>query len=133
MADLKEIGVIPYMKKNNSLRFVIVTTRGSSDRWIFPKGQPEDDKPDIDVAGNEAFEEAGVIGRVKGKPIKITVKKNGNRISYKFYPFKVSRICRKWPERKQRRRSFVKGPKALKKIKNKPYEEVLKSFISSFS
>jgi 8-oxo-dGTP pyrophosphatase MutT (NUDIX family) len=133
LADLKEIGVIPYTKKNNSFRFVIVTTRGSSDHWIFPKGRPEEDKSDVEVAGNEAFEEAGIIGRVKGKPYKVTLNKNGDKVTYKFYPFKVSRVCRKWPERKQRRRSFVKAPKALKKLKSKPYEEALRNFISSFS
>ena len=79
MAHRKEIGVIPYVKKNNTYRYVIVTSRSSRARWIFPKGQPEEDKTDEEVAVNEAFEEAGIIGTIQGKPIKIEAeKKRGN-------------------------------------------------------
>ncbi|MDC7226264.1 MAG: NUDIX domain-containing protein [Spirochaetales bacterium] len=129
MADIKEIGVIPYIERNNSFRFIIVTARKHPNRWIFPKGQPENDKHDREVAINEAFEEAGIIGTIKGKAIKITHEKMGRRVEYKLYPFKISKICRRWPEKKVRKRRFIKPEKALKQLEKKTYAAALREFI----
>lgn len=133
MAEYKEIGVIPYFKKNNSCKFVIVTSRKRPSKWIFPKGQPEDDKNDREVAVNEAFEEAGIIGTIQGKPIKVSVAGKKGNVTYKLYPFKISRVCHRWPERKVRTRSFVKPKKALKELRKQPYAEALKIFLKNYS
>ena len=73
MTEYKEIGVIPYIEKNNSFRFIIVTSRRHPKRWIFPKGQVEPEMEDREAAINEAFEEAGVIGTIRGKAIRVLV------------------------------------------------------------
>lgn len=129
LAVREEIGIIPYIKRGNSFRFVIITSRSNANRWIFPKGQPEADKSSKEVAVNEAFEEAGIIGTIRGKVIKIEVAKKTETVLYKLYPFKISRICRKWPERGIRARKFVKPEKALKKLVFKPYSEALSVFL----
>ena len=128
MPDYKEIGVIPYFIRNNSFRFVIVTTRKHTDRWIFPKGQPEDHMTDREAAINEAFEEAGVIGTIQGKAVKIEIKKKNRKITYKLYPFRISKICRRWPERRFRNRRFVKAAKASDILK-KPFADALEEFL----
>lgn len=129
MVELLEIGVIPYKIRNSTFRFVIVTSRKHRKRWIFPKGQPEDDISDREVAVNEAFEEAGLIGTIHGKAIKLRVEKKDVSVTYKLYPFKISRICRRWPERKLRKRMFVKAEKASKALVERPYAEALEIFI----
>lgn len=133
MAERKEIGIIPYIERNNSFRFVIVTTRKHADKWIFPKGQPEADRSDREVAINEAFEEAGLIGTIQGKSIKIKHESHGKTVQYKLYPFKVSKICRKWPERRLRKRKFVKPEKGGRQLINKPYAEALNKFLLRYS
>ncbi len=133
MTEQIQIGVIPYIVRNNSYRFIIVTSRKHPSKWIFPKGQQEEDKKDREVAVNEAFEEAGIIGALKGKAVKITVTKKTETITYKLYPFKISRICRKWPERKIRKRQFVKSKKALKLLVKNPYSEALELFLKKGS
>ncbi|MBI9107339.1 MAG: NUDIX domain-containing protein [Spirochaetales bacterium] len=129
MADYKEIGVIPYYYKNNSYRFVLVTSRKKPSSWIFPKGQPEDERTDREIAINEAFEEAGVIGTIQGKAIKVTVQEKNRLVLYKLYPFKISRICQMWPERKLRRRCFLRPENALKELRRKPYAQALSLFL----
>jgi len=130
LADRKEIGVIAYIKRNNSYRFIIVTSRNHPNRWIFPKGQPEVNKADREVAVNEAFEEAGLIGTLQGKPIKVESDSNGFTVRYKLYPFKISKICRKWPERKIRKRRIAKVKKVRELVEKRPYAEALKIFLS---
>lgn len=131
MAEQLEIGVIPYIQKNNSFRFVIVSSRRHPKKWIFPKGQPEDDKKGREIAVNEAFEEAGLIGTIQGKSIKILVEKKDDTITYKFYPFRVSKMCRKWPEKKIRSRMTVNVEAASKLLFKHPYRDALKIFLSS--
>ena len=129
MGERKEIGVIPYFEKNNSYRLVIVTAKMHPKRWIFPKGQPESDKDDRSVAVNEAFEEAGVIGTIAGKSIKVSYESGGDTVTCKLYPFKVSRVCGEWPEFGMRKRKIVRPEKASEKLHSAPYAEALERFI----
>ena len=132
MAERKEIGVIPFFKRNNTYRFIIVTTRKHQARWIFPKGQPESDRDDRSVAVNEAFEEAGIIGTIQGKSIKVRYKSGRDTVVCKLYPFKISKICREWPERKMRKRKFVKKKRASEKLEAVPYREALEQFLKKY-
>ena len=129
LGERKEIGVIPYFERNNTYRFVIVTARKHPKKWIFPKGQPEADKDDRSVAVNEAFEEAGIIGTIQGKSIKVSYSAGGDVVTCKLYPFKISKICRDWPERGVRKRKFVKLEKTADKLQSIPYSEALDRFI----
>jgi len=46
---------------------LLVTSRGTG-RWIVPKGWPMKGLKDRDAAAREAFEEAGVTGRISREP-----------------------------------------------------------------
>jgi 8-oxo-dGTP pyrophosphatase MutT (NUDIX family) len=50
------------------LEILLVTTRGTR-RWIVPKGWPIKGLRPAKSAAREAFEEAGVTGRIGPKPI----------------------------------------------------------------
>jgi 8-oxo-dGTP pyrophosphatase MutT (NUDIX family) len=59
-----QYGVLPYrFTEAAALEVLIVTTRQSK-RWIVPKGWPIKGLTPSKSAAREAFEEAGVIGRV---------------------------------------------------------------------
>ena len=47
---------------------LLVTTRGRG-QWMVPKGWPKTDTPDAEMAGVEAYEEAGVRGSVSPDPV----------------------------------------------------------------
>src|ERR1700694_452953 len=64
-----QYAALPYRAKGKSeLEIMLVTSRGSR-RWIIPKGWPKRGIPPHDTAATEAFEEAGVVGKVSKRPI----------------------------------------------------------------
>jgi len=61
------VAAICYRVQDSQIQFLLVRTR--SGRWTFPKGRVEDDPTRAAAAAREAFEEAGVFGRVESLPI----------------------------------------------------------------
>jgi 8-oxo-dGTP pyrophosphatase MutT (NUDIX family) len=51
------------IQPNGELEFLLVRTRAG--RWTFPKGGIDDDPSPAAAAAREAYEEAGVLGRVE--------------------------------------------------------------------
>ena len=91
-------------------KLVLVSTR-DGDYWIFPKGRRERGRKDCDVAGEEAFEEAGVLGLISDDWERFPV--NSKKASHlKIYPMRVNEVLSDWPERKQRERVVVSFERA---------------------
>src|ERR1700755_1994635 len=66
----KELGTqfaaLPFQIAPDGLRVLLLTSRETR-RWIIPKGWPIRGMKPREVAAREAFEEAGLVGRVAGK------------------------------------------------------------------
>lgn len=60
------VAAVCYRLKNEGPEFLLVRTR--SGRWTFPKGAVDDDATHAAAAAREAFEEAGVKGRIENEP-----------------------------------------------------------------
>ena len=58
-----QTGVIPLKKENGVLKICLITSRKKK-KWIFPKGIQEPGKTFVQIAEQEAFEEAGLKGKV---------------------------------------------------------------------
>ena len=52
----------------SGVQILLVTSRGTR-RWIIPKGWPQSGTPPHRAAAQEAFEEAGAVGKVSKKTI----------------------------------------------------------------
>ena len=52
--------------RNRELEFLLVRTRNG--HWTFPKGGVDEDATNAEAAAREAYEEAGVKGRVEHTP-----------------------------------------------------------------
>ena len=64
-----QYGVLPYtLTESGSLEILLVTTRQTR-RWIIPKGWPIKGLKAPQSAAREAYEEAGVRGKVGAKSI----------------------------------------------------------------
>jgi hypothetical protein len=64
-----QYGALPYrFSQNSALEILLVTTRGTR-RWIIPKGWPIKGLRPPKSAAREAFEEAGVRGKIGAKPV----------------------------------------------------------------
>ncbi len=131
-----QYGALPYqLTPEAAMEILIVTTRQSR-RWIIPKGWPIKGLKPPKSAAREAFEEAGVRGRVGGKSIGLftyekLMDESGIRVSceVRVFPLLVKRQSEAWPEREQRMAQWVAPSKAVALIR----EPELKALIAAFA
>jgi 8-oxo-dGTP pyrophosphatase MutT (NUDIX family) len=118
-----------------ALEILIVTTRQTR-RWIVPKGWPIKRLTPAKSAAREAFEEAGVRGKIGARPIgafryKKTADANGADADceVKVFPLLVRRQSATWPEFGQRVVQWVDPEKAISLIR----QPELKSMVAKFA
>ena len=104
-----QYGALPYrITEAGTLEVLLITSR-TRRRWIIPKGWPMKGRKPSKSAEREAFEEAGVRGRVSAKPIgrfvydKIS-DEDGRTVPCEVVVFglKVKRQLKTWPEAEER-------------------------------
>ena len=117
------------------LEIFLVTTRRTK-RWIIPKGWPIKGLKPAASAAREAYEEAGVRGKIGKKSVGVfTYEKvlDDDGISVpcevKVFPLLVKRQSETWPEIEQRVTRWVEPEKAVSLIK----EPHLKAILSAFA
>jgi 8-oxo-dGTP pyrophosphatase MutT (NUDIX family) len=64
LRQCEQVAAVCYRVRHESIEFLLVQTRGSG-RWTFPKGSTEPGLTHAQAAAMEAFEEAGVHGRIE--------------------------------------------------------------------
>jgi 8-oxo-dGTP pyrophosphatase MutT (NUDIX family) len=64
MCECEQVAAVCYWVRDGGIEFLLVRTRGSG-RWTFPKGSAEPGLTHAQAAALEAFEEAGVHGRME--------------------------------------------------------------------
>ena len=62
--DCDQVAAVCYRRRGGNIEFLLVRTRGN-ERWTFPKGSAERGLTQAQAAALEAFEEAGVHGRIE--------------------------------------------------------------------
>jgi 8-oxo-dGTP pyrophosphatase MutT (NUDIX family) len=103
----RQIAALPlYFAPAGGIEVFLVTSRGSG-RWIIPKGNPIKGLSPMDVAAQEAFEEAGLVGRVSPRCIgsfefERLRRDTGKTWLIDVYPLFVEKQMRKWDEKSQR-------------------------------
>jgi hypothetical protein len=101
---LIQYGALPYREGRSGLEVLLVTSRETR-RWIIPKGWPQSGLPPHRAAANEAFEEAGVVGKIGKKTIgsywydKTLESGAAVRCKVRVFPLRVTRQLKKWPEK----------------------------------
>ena len=108
-----QIAAMPIRRlADGSLEILLVTSR-TTRRWIVPKGWPMKGLKDHDAAAREAFEEAGVVGRISHEPAgRYTYWKrmadNFVLCEVTLYLLEVDRQLASWAEQDQRRSQWFK-------------------------
>ena len=90
-------------------------------RWIIPKGWPSKRLKDCKAAAREARQEAGVKGKILREAIGSYwyVKRElggEDPIEVRVFLLKVSKRCKRWPERRERRRAWFEIEDAANKV-----------------
>src|SRR4051794_32284746 len=62
-----QFAALPWRIGAGGRREVMLLTTRETHRWIIPKGWPMKGRKPAEAAGQEAFEEAGLIGQIVGK------------------------------------------------------------------
>lgn len=100
-------------------KILLITSRNSKS-WSLAKGNADPSMSLIEAARREAFEEAGVIGRMRTASIGYYThhKSGGGTFRVKVFKMHVQRELAKWPEQKERRRRWVSVEATLQLLSN---------------
>jgi 8-oxo-dGTP pyrophosphatase MutT (NUDIX family) len=131
-----QYAALPYrFTSTAALEILLVTTRRSR-RWIIPKGWPIKGLKPPRSAAREAFEEAGVRGKIGTKSVGVftydkLLDEHGIQVNceVKVYPLLVKRQSEFWPEIEQRRVEWFEPSKAVSLIG----EKKLKTLVAKFA
>ena len=131
--DLRtQFAALCYRIKNEQVQFCLVTSRRSG-RWIVPKGWQMNGQTPMDAAATEAFEEAGVRGKIEPRPIGVfsyykVHSKNELPCIAVVYPLKVKKVLRTWPEHKERNRKWLSRKKAAALVDDAELSQIIMRF-----
>jgi 8-oxo-dGTP pyrophosphatase MutT (NUDIX family) len=96
---------------------VCMVTSRSGRRWVLPKGRIEVKQSPAEAAEAEAWEEAGVLGRLAGGSVgSYEYEKFGVTHTVQVFVLHVAAVHTHWPERHQRSREWVTPEEALNRI-----------------
>lgn len=104
---LRQSGVLPYRFQSGRLEVLLVTSR-TRRRWIIPKGHVEPGLSAAASAAKEAYEEAGVRGRVRLVPLGTYEHDRAPSPScVEVYVMEVLEELPGWPEATGRKRRWL--------------------------
>jgi len=113
-----QYAALPFRMIDGEPQVLLVTSRENK-RWILPKGQPEKKVAARNVAAQEAYEEAGVVGQISTRSIgsfpSAKRLRSGEEmaIRVRVYMLEVSQELDDWPEKNERERRWVNAGEAV--------------------
>lgn len=127
------IAALCYRVRSGKVQILMITSRGAK-RWIVPKGWPMNAKTPAAAALHEAWEEAGVSGRITGGCLGVFsyVKDLGEGqtlpVVAMLYPVEVKSLAAEYPEAGQRRRKWMSRNKAMKLVREPELARMIRDF-----
>ena len=128
-----QFAALCYRVKGDKVQVLLVTSRGSG-RWIVPKGWPINGKTPFDSAAQEAWEEAGVVGRAEPRPLGLYsyIKTSGSEAGLPcvamVYPVRVKSLSKDYPEKGERKRKWASRKKAAAMVGEPELARILRDF-----
>jgi 8-oxo-dGTP pyrophosphatase MutT (NUDIX family) len=133
-----QIGALCWRLKRQGPEILLVTSRETK-RWVIPKGWPMPHLVHSNAAKQEAFEEAGILGRVQRKPLgtysydKIQPDGSAQACKVLVFALKFESKAERWPERKERKREWFAAAEAAAKVHEPGLKTVIRLFAAQFS
>jgi 8-oxo-dGTP pyrophosphatase MutT (NUDIX family) len=109
-------------------KILLVTSRHSKS-WSLAKGRIDASLGAIESARREAFEEAGILGRLTTTSIGSYThrKSSGGTFRVRVFKMHVQKQLSDWPEKNMRRRRWVSTETALKLVSNPSLYRLIKA------
>lgn len=127
---IEQSAVIPVRKGPGGSEILLITSRDTG-RWVLPKGNIKNGLSPAKSALEEAFEEAGVLGRVQKRAVgrykyaKPEVD-GGAVFRVEVFLMHVERVKDSWPEKGERRRKWVSPGKAARLVEEPKLSAMLR-------
>lgn len=129
---IRQSAVVAYRLDADHPKVMMITSR-SRQRWVLPKGHICEGQRARTAAANEAFEEAGVRGRLARRKIGTYLYKKPDeaedrRYKVKVFPMEVDRVADDWPEMRERERKWMNFPAAVNAVNEPELKVLLRDF-----
>jgi 8-oxo-dGTP pyrophosphatase MutT (NUDIX family) len=120
-------------KKQGDVEILVLTSRDTG-RWVIPKGWPMEGKQAHTVAAQEAYEEAGVKGKVEKEILgfyeyqkKLS---NGMNVLCKVqvHALEVEELIKNFPEKNSRKLEWVSVEEAASRVNEPELKTLIRSF-----
>ena len=128
-----QVAALCYRLTDDGPEILLLTTRGGG-KWILPKGWPKAEIGAAESALLEAFEEAGIRGRVIGDSIGqyhyTKSSKKGAKLDCVAVVYEVllTEIVDDFPEKGERKMAWLSPEKAAKRVDNSELADILRAF-----
>ena len=123
-------------KKKKTIEVLLITTRDTGP-LVTPKGWPMANKAPHEVAEKEAFEEAGIKGKVSDKPVGnfryLKRLDDGTSVTciVEIFPLRVRKAKARFPERDERVRKWASPEEAAEMVDESELKLLLIDFAGS--
>ena len=129
----EQVGALCFRRLGNVGPEILLITSRENKRWIIPKGWVKDGEDFEHAAAREAFEEAGVAGRVQSKALGdyVYAKREPTLIrpvKVLVYPLRAGKIEHWWPEAGQRERRWFPLDLAADKVVEPDLATLIRDF-----
>lgn len=126
-----QVAAIPFRRTGTGVEVLLVTSR-ETHRWVVPKGWPWADRGPHEAAAAEAWEEAGVRGKVQKKPVgcfHYGKRRKGDVLAVEVTVFllDVKEEAAHWPEEGQRQRAWFDPASAAEAVAEEELKDLLRS------
>jgi 8-oxo-dGTP pyrophosphatase MutT (NUDIX family) len=107
-------------------RVCLITSR-SGKRWVIPKGCLEPGKTSGEIALQEAWEEAGLVGVLQPEPVGSYVYEKASLTCHvTVFLMQVTEVASQWPEEEVRERVWLTFAQALQHVEEVALRELIR-------
>ena len=112
-------------------RICVVTSRGGKS-LVVPKGCLEHGRTAEQIALQEAWEEAGLIGLLRSRPIgSYRYEKAGTRFEVVMFLMDVTTVVKNWPESRWRSRHWLRPADAVERVRVRGLRKLIRRALTA--
>src|SRR3954454_12455951 len=133
-----QFGALPWRIGEGGRRQVMLLTSRETRRWVIPRGWHMKARKPAEVASQEAYEEAGLIGHIVSKrPLgsfhyQKQLAKEVRLCQVRVFSFRVERQLDDWPERQQRVTQWFDATEAARMVEEVGLAGIIERFAGSY-
>jgi 8-oxo-dGTP pyrophosphatase MutT (NUDIX family) len=125
MSGREQAGAIPFRWKKGAIEVCLIRNKGQS-KWKIPKGFVDPGETPEEAALKEAWEEAGLTGRLVGGSIgSYEYEKWGNELTVSVFLMEVTGEEDRWEESRLRERGWSPVETAFSMLRKHPVKPLL--------